>query len=159
MHIFRRCPYGLTGTSHQLQQRHRQICQADIDFAGPFQVMLVLLPITILLPMQTILHLPVISNRLQKLRRSNRIRVNTAHKEPRITRLHRAIRTVRRIVHASKDLTTRHVQPLSDMFSVLNVAPYLSDFDIDPFFSTVAASGLSGSTSAKQVFAASSMSG
>ena len=49
-----------------------------------------LLPITILLPMQTILYPPMITNRLQKFRRRDPIRVNTAHKESRITRLHRA---------------------------------------------------------------------
>ena len=95
--------------------------------------MLVLVPPTILHPMQTVFHLPMLANQAEKFLRCDLTWIKAANKEPRIVRLLRAIGTKNLSIHTHKNLTARDIQLLTDILGIINVAPDFADFNVEGF--------------------------
>ncbi len=158
--IFRRLRQRFARLLDQTQHRKSRVRQhrERRAHAETLQIMLVLVPPTILHQMQAVLHLPVIANKTPQVHRRDRAGIEAAQEITRVPRKQNLFRAPHLTVHANRDAAIRDVQLFAQIFGVVDLAPQFSDVDVRPFLLKQISSGSVVSASRKQYFTASRVS-
>lgn len=130
-------PKGLSWRMDQAENREsgvRQRCKR-LGQAGPFGVVTVLVPPTVLDEMEAVFHFPMAAHVSLEVTGRDRIGIQTGHKVPALARKQFAGNAKYFTINADGNLTARYVQTLPNILGIVEVNPKPASLLVEPLFS------------------------